>query len=564
MRPIRLVYNDDGGKIHGNLRPGSVAADLRKCVDWIAETPIDVYVACVANPDVCYHATRIGEQYGMRPDQPLTDEVKRRRAIYAELAAEGTDFLRVQAEQARRRGKLFLAGVRMNDTHHNTRFAGAGNYPDHPGFSAFLHDHPGCRLDPAPNDGRGGTQKLLDYAKPQVREYLLAIIEEMVSDYPLDGLELDFLRTPHVMSPPITAQKVEILNDYVRDVRDLLDRCARQRGSDPAILGVRIPHAMEYCRHHGLDVETWTREALIDYLAPATFFTVDYGVRIDEFRPMVNGTGCQLLYSVQPFPASRWDPRREPFDRSFPMGAAELKALAANGHTQGCDGFHAFNLCCIIPEKLADVQETLACLAQPHKLLEGGRHYQYFPCDNLGIVKVDGQWHWQYFGRDEKGAVTWPSHRDELGIAADRAGEVRSVRFLLADGKWDQPCSARLVWRIFDASRADKWTFRLNGAELPADRIAGSYVPAEPDGLEAHVRFELPVDHEQLQWENELQATAVQLDRQNDRPRFLDAIEVFCEPTGRRGTSPAAAGTTPAARRVGPKAADRPGYGSTR
>ncbi|MEF8813719.1 MAG: hypothetical protein V5A55_07860, partial [Halovenus sp.] len=45
-------------------------------------------------------------------------------------------------------------------------------------------------------------QQALDYEQPAVREYMFAMIEELIGQYDFAGVELDWLRNPRCCEPP--------------------------------------------------------------------------------------------------------------------------------------------------------------------------------------------------------------------------------------------------------------------------------------------------------------------------------------------------------------------------
>jgi hypothetical protein len=71
-------------------------------------------------------------------------------------------------------------------------------------------------------------QGVFNWAIPAVPEHKLALITELGENYPLDGLELDFLS--HWICFPVMGTTVErrreVTTDFIKKVRQMLDRTA--------------------------------------------------------------------------------------------------------------------------------------------------------------------------------------------------------------------------------------------------------------------------------------------------------------------------------------------------
>ena len=215
---LTYVYNDDGTQPMLHVRLGHVREDLERWVGWILETPVQAYVACTAHPEICWHDTQAGERYGARPGVRLTRPSEWLRVqAQNELIVQGTDMVRVMAERVRAHGKVFLAGMRMSDAHH--RSTGDREPHEHPLFSQFALDHPEYRMKR--RDGR--LDVTLDYSFEEVRRHRLAILAELVRDYPVDGLELDFMRFCSHFPRPATDEHVAVMTDFVRAARGIMD-----------------------------------------------------------------------------------------------------------------------------------------------------------------------------------------------------------------------------------------------------------------------------------------------------------------------------------------------------
>jgi hypothetical protein len=177
--------------------------------------------------------------------------------------------------------------------------------------SEFTKAHPEFRW--VRRDGQPYHSQL-SFAFPEVREYKLALIDELIANYDLDGLFLDWIRTGDVRDNPQTdtagvadsgyeqpnidafekqykidphevpnnddrwvRTRAEPQTQFMRDVRA---RIARHK--KPLPVAVMVGHPWHYrglldpidgnLRGLLLDVRTWANEALIDAAIPAGYY----------------------------------------------------------------------------------------------------------------------------------------------------------------------------------------------------------------------------------------------------------------------------------------------------
>lgn len=107
-----------------------------------------------------------------------------------------------------------------------------------------------------------------NFAHPEVRAERLAIIEEVCDRYDADGLEIDdYVRV--YFKPAEVKQNTAILTDFMRDVRDPLNRIGREHGHQMC-LAARVQPLEAANFAVGMDVRTWVSEKLVDLLIPSS------------------------------------------------------------------------------------------------------------------------------------------------------------------------------------------------------------------------------------------------------------------------------------------------------
>ena len=168
-----------------------------------------------------------------------------------------------------------------------------------------------------------------NFALPQVHEYVLRNLREVIKRWPFDGMELDFARG--VVFPAGQGwSNRDRLTEFIAQLRELSLAVGERRGR-PFLLAARIPETLVGCRFDGIDVERWVGEQLIDLLALGVrSFEVD----LADFRRVVAGTPVKLYPSIDDHHAT--DGYQNP-------GIEVLRGVAANWWHQGADGIHTFN-----------------------------------------------------------------------------------------------------------------------------------------------------------------------------------------------------------------------------
>lgn len=158
------------------------------------------------------HYQRFMDRTGLQPDS------------FGTYMLAGGDLVQLFVETCRRQGIVPFISFRLNDVHH-LEHAGRDTKQSQR-VSLFYEQHPEYRLDPK---GQSPNDRLQNWALPEVREHKFAFIRELCKNYDIDGLELDFMRHRRLfqLDETTSSQRRQIITDFVRRVRDLLDRTAK-------------------------------------------------------------------------------------------------------------------------------------------------------------------------------------------------------------------------------------------------------------------------------------------------------------------------------------------------
>jgi hypothetical protein len=199
--------------------------------------------------------------------------------LYLDLAESGVDWLAECARISRALGMSPWLSYRMNPTH----FSSA---PDAPVNAPVFRD-PANRLSGRVPDARGNVHAAwvgLNYARPAVRDHMLAMIREGVEQYDYEGLELDWFRHPVCLEWPASERDIAVMTDWFAGLRELTLR----RRPDYR-LTVRAPSNLRYLRGIGLDLKELARRGLIDGVAFSNFWQTPWEMPLDELRRELGG-----------------------------------------------------------------------------------------------------------------------------------------------------------------------------------------------------------------------------------------------------------------------------------
>ncbi|MFH1009352.1 MAG: family 10 glycosylhydrolase [Candidatus Latescibacterota bacterium] len=250
----------------------------------------------------------------------------------------GNDLLRPFVVQTRARGLEVLFSYRMNAGDSGTAFGLSGMLPmkqAHPDW--LINWNPDPNGEPQYRSPWDKNTSLWNFAVPEVRQYKLDILRELAENYDFDGIQLDFARCCPVLPIDHQWEHRESLTDFMRSVRRMLLEVAEKRGR-PFLLAAKVPENLEGCHFDGMDIETWTRERLVDIFALGCR---SLDVDIPSFRNLTSGAPIKLYPCHDCHHAS--DAYKYP-----PLEV--LRGVCSNWWRQGADGIQIFNYLCTTKE----------------------------------------------------------------------------------------------------------------------------------------------------------------------------------------------------------------------
>ena len=418
-----LLITDDFNSVR---RCGSEAG-----MDEVARILISAAPDCVtldaASPDLVNYESAIGFRVKGSP--------------FDALFAAGIDPFGFMVDRLKEAGIRVLANVRMNDHHGNPVY-----------WTSWEQEHADWSLgdDTGARDWKSiGALRHMDYAIEGVRTYRLSILEEILTRFDVDGLQLDFGRTAPFVSEPKDG-KGRFMTEFVRRARSLLDHSG-PAGKDKT-LGVLLPWDLEFCEREGLEVAEWVREGLVGFVSPGEWYYADWNLPLQPWADLVEGTRCRLLPftpgNVSPYQEFEYGERSRLGDNRV-LDGPMIRAIADNFGAQGSDGFAFYNFYTF---DFGDLYPDLRTWVDP--VLSAGMSRRHLNC---------------------RRPAYHPTERDafDLGLAfardeLNRAGDKATLSFRFAG----DPTSRWPVLRcVFDCLTAgDEVEVTVNGTEVPPIR----------------------------------------------------------------------------------------------
>lgn len=518
MKDPVVICNDDGIQMIHHCIPGKAENSVRQWVDFfVQDCGVDVFSFCTARPDKTHHETAVGQRdFDTLPRAPAQSQLHY-KGILDEFRDEGTDILHIVQDQVHARGKRVIASIRMSDVHHQS---------DLYSFMApkIMVEHPEWRIRKSDDS----LDVALDYSHEGVRRHRLSIIRELIESYELDGLELDFMRSCRFFSPDEVEKGIPLMNEFIREIRKLLDRKAKETKSERLLLLIRVPPAIKACHGLGLDPSTWVANRWPDALIPSDFMWFDYGTHVEEYVEICRDTNCGVYPCVNPF-AAEWVNHRDVngyapnpvnFNRRVFFSDEHIRGLLRNYRSWGADGIYTFNFCCETIDNPEFVKRVHAVIREdPEKTRGQPASYLYLPI-------------W----REELSPCGIEQMGRSFRFGIEDIGQRQVFRFRIADGLDQKPLNGRMRFRVYNLHDDDLLQVDLNrtviektacierrktNIHVAADRrYPGMHIPP-------HIAFAFDLTKcPPMKGDNELGLTLLGRNRIIDSDCMMEALEI--------------------------------------
>ncbi len=268
--------------------------------------------------------------------------------------------------RCRERGISPWVSLRMNDMHYN----------DDPNrMNPFWNDNPQFHIFSKPGFGNG-----FDFTRAEVQAHYIKLIDEVLTRWDVDGIELDWMRFPNLFRPGDAENGRAALTTFMREARAKSQAAAKRLGH-PVGIAARVPATPESAFGLGFDTSTWAREGLVDVLIPCSTWRPSFpDVPVEDWRAQV-GPKCLLV------PGTDLWIRGTRSGAVAATGMAPIRGFTASMLDRGADAIYLFNhfgptdmlLSTLTVEEGADrnctMGDLLAMAGDPAKALTGPRRH---------------------------------------------------------------------------------------------------------------------------------------------------------------------------------------------
>ena len=499
-KPRIMFYHDGRHPLIYMYEPPMQKEEYESAVDELASTPVEAIMFCLGDGRTVLHDTKVGELWGT-PNEVWPHLIFRRASQNARrLIEEGNDPLRVICDRAHAKGMLIYPTLLVQQDSGERGVDTRG--------SNFRFDNKHLEIGAA-GDMESTVPGLhgLDFKHKEVQDERFALIEETLSNYDIDGFELQMNYHPYYFHPNEVDAGRKIMTDWVRRVYEAVKASGAERE-----LAIRVPTSVEGCLSVGLDVAEWTRQGIVDVLIGENFQMTEHVDPTADFRPLVDaarGSGCRIHASVH----SHLDS-----DRLGEASIEMIRAMACNYWAQGIDGLYIAHWFSNWPYQ-ASFYEKLRELPHPDVMA---------PKDKI--------YHIPTTTRDHPDPVLEPGLTNQL--PADLEVNVTvEIELTVSDDlpRWDRVGRVHEVllrFRVIGTTELDRFSFKLNGTELPdsllrkINRLASWTAPRYLLLDYYWYVFRLDKDHWPVEGHNTVEVTLLERDPDVTPPIALRDVEL--------------------------------------
>ncbi len=429
MKRRTFYFNDARHYYLYAFEPPMRMEDAWVPVDECAGTAVKTFAYGVERGDGLFYPSKVGRQFG-DAWKPFSD-IYYWRAWYnmKSLEERGTDPLAVLIYRAHYLEMEFIASLRM---------------------SAYLGMDEAFKVP----QGRG-------LAHQEVRDHQFAVLSELANDYATDGLELDFAAAPGgaplLIRPDDAAEYTPVLTDHVRKIAEMTHNSSKGR----KVLGARVYPTEAMNLKYGLDVQTWLKEGLVDYVVPMLYLymILDPDMPFEWLVKAAHKSDASVYGMLMPY----WQDQNTG-GSSIPSYATPdmMHAAAANYWARGVDGLYTW----FLKWPLGDTERRiLTDIGDPDLVKEAKKRYI------IARRTKDST----EMGYD----ITLP-----VDIPSNEPGKRHKIPFNIADdieGLPDRIRQVKLIITIEQLCSADQLTLLLNGKSLAGETCmrsqAADFVP---------------------------------------------------------------------------------------
>lgn len=303
-----------------NCTKEEVIEALNNYIDTFADTQVSSLFFNVNYQRACFDSSVMESYWNLEdPEKNITDWPRLHWAVHK----KDVDPYDLCVKRCRSNRISPWISIRMNDHHY---------FNDPARINRMWLDHPEYRTR--------SPHGLFNYARKEVRDYYKAFIGEVLDRYDVDGIELDWMRTQLLFPDGKAAEGMELINQYMKEIRELAKEKSLKRGHAVKI-SVRVPSTPEIGLFYGLDAVKWAKEGLIDILVPSNWFTpTNFDISIELWKREI-GSGSKCIIAAGSDMA--FCIGRDKYLKQMQSNIETMRAFSVSAYSRGADSIYIFN-----------------------------------------------------------------------------------------------------------------------------------------------------------------------------------------------------------------------------
>jgi len=353
--PFRLLYNNDTTNTLSCVSPWHEQGQpfreemLVASIDEVAGHGVDAYLLSPGLGWIpWWQSTVYGDHYEWWTRKTGLEDTQG----YFKYVADGGDMVQVLIDTCRKHDMAPFVSYRLNDVHHMEHCG--RRTPLSILVSRFYEEHPEYLINPEHAQIEGyRSDRGQNWAIPEVREYKFALIRELIENYDLAGLELDFLRDNTLFRLDETSEeeRIEIVSGFVARVRGVMDRA----GGPRRYLCVRIPLELRAHGDIGLDVPR-LYDAGVDMFNLSGWYHTTQRFDVAETRRLVPNAAIyvEMTHSTGRHPYFMAESHRYGTAGDPRTSDHQFYTTAHLARQRGADGLSLFNFVYYRPVRIHD------------------------------------------------------------------------------------------------------------------------------------------------------------------------------------------------------------------
>ncbi len=303
---MKVFFNEDSSHFWSTRYQAGNSIDEQSLRDFIRQyedtdiTDFVLNVNCAVSSSESQVFQTISDKYLLKEENGVSvDYTDTWAKPLFELREQGIDPFAVWIETIRSCHMRPWISIRMNDIHN------AHESKAHLLKSIYCEQYPE-RWICGERGAVGYFDKCLNYLRDDVQDYMLRYIDEQLSRYDVDGIELDFSREPFCFPAGYESQGRVAMLDFLRKVKELVSDIACKREKKIKI-HMLCPANPITTFQFGLDVAQIAKYGYIDSVAAGPrWATINLDVPLEMWRSLVGnqieiGAIQQLLVTGYPF-----------------------------------------------------------------------------------------------------------------------------------------------------------------------------------------------------------------------------------------------------------------------